>query len=263
MNTIDSKRSNASIVPISQDQYDYLTKIIIIGSSGTGKSCILHRFIKNDFNINSSQTIGVEFSSKLIELVDDELVVKLQLWDTAGQERFRSLTRSYYRGSAGVILCYDLSNKQSLLELDEYLMDVQALTNNPSIIIVGNKLDLPSEEQQVDEFDVLELINKYEFQFNKKINHFKISAKTGDGINEIFQNLTHSIITKLKIGEIDPNNQNFGIQFGNKTYDNFTINSTQFNTINKSSIPSRIIRRKATTLSLIDRSLDDKNKCWC
>lgn len=241
-----------------KDTYDYLTKIIIVGASGTGKSCILHRFIKGDYNLLSSQTIGVEFSSKVIMIQD--IKVKLQLWDTAGQERFRSLTRSYYRGSAGVVLCYDLTRKETLEELHEFIQDVRALTENPSIIIVGNKNDV--QEQQVNQADLDQFLNRYENVFSQKIQHLKSSAKNGDNINEIFQLITTDIIRKVENGEIDPENQNCGVQYGDLPNMDFnTINSSRFNTLQKPS--TRIIRRKRTTLSLIDRTLDDKNTCSC
>lgn len=87
---------------ISQDQYDYLFKFIIIGDAGAGKSCLLHQFIEGKFKKSSSHTIGVEFGSKIIQVANR--TIKLQIWDTAGQERYRSVTRSYYRGAAGALI---------------------------------------------------------------------------------------------------------------------------------------------------------------
>jgi len=266
--TTDSKRSVRSIVPHIKDHYDYLTKIIIIGSSGTGKSAILHRFIKGDYNVLSSQTIGVEFSSKIIEIQD--IMVKLQLWDTAGQERFRSLTRSYYRGSAGVVLCYDLSRKETLDELYEFVQDVKALTMNASMVIVGNKSDLKTQE--IGEFEIDQLLNKIDEELGEKIPHIQTSALTGENIDEIFITLTNIIIRKVDMGEIDPDNQNFGVQYGDLLpqygigIDNYnnntnTLNSSRFYTLKNK--PRNIIKRKATTLSLIDRTLENKNTCSC
>lgn len=239
---MDSTRS--FIIPSIED-YEYLAKIIIIGNSSTGKTCLLHKFIKNDFNIISSQTIGVEFSSKIVTIGDTK--VKLQLWDTAGQERFRSLTRSYYRGSAGVVICYDVSNPDSL-ELDAFLQDIKALSMNPSIIIVGNKIDLNNEtEGKLMEF----------MEFYPDLKHLYCSAKNGLNINEIFKLLTMDIINKIESNKIDLNNQNYGVQI-NDSHNMDTINSSIFNQQN-----SRILKRKTTTLSLIDRSLDQQNKCNC
>ncbi|KAJ9646485.1 GTPase Ypt4 [Coniosporium tulheliwenetii] len=95
--------------------YDYLAKIILIGPSGSGKSCLLHRFTHSTFRTLSSQTIGVEFASKVVRVGSGSRRkrIKLQLWDTAGTERFRSVSRSYYRGAAGAVLVYDVSDPAS------------------------------------------------------------------------------------------------------------------------------------------------------
>uniref|UniRef100_A0A8C9U9U7 RAB4a, member RAS oncogene family n=1 Tax=Scleropages formosus TaxID=113540 RepID=A0A8C9U9U7_SCLFO len=85
----------------------FLFKFLVIGNAGTGKSCLLHQFIEKRFKEDSNHTIGVEFGSKIINVVNK--YVKLQIWDTAGQERFRSVTRSYYRGAAGALLVYDIT----------------------------------------------------------------------------------------------------------------------------------------------------------
>uniref|UniRef100_A0A674P182 RAB4B, member RAS oncogene family n=1 Tax=Takifugu rubripes TaxID=31033 RepID=A0A674P182_TAKRU len=87
--------------------YDFLFKFLVIGSAGTGKSCLLHQFIENKFKQDSNHTIGVEFGSRVVNVGGK--TVKLQIWDTAGQERFRSVTRSYYRGAAGALLVYDIT----------------------------------------------------------------------------------------------------------------------------------------------------------
>jgi len=91
------------------DPYDYLFKFLVIGSAGTGKSCLLHQFIEGQFKEDSAHTIGVEFGSKIVPVGGK--TVKLQIWDTAGQERFRSVTRSYYRGAAGALLVYDIASR--------------------------------------------------------------------------------------------------------------------------------------------------------
>uniref|UniRef100_A0A673W112 RAB4B, member RAS oncogene family n=1 Tax=Salmo trutta TaxID=8032 RepID=A0A673W112_SALTR len=80
---------------------------LVIGSAGTGKSCLLHQFIETKFKQDSNHTIGVEFGSRVVNVGGK--TVKLQIWDTAGQERFRSVTRSYYRGAAGALLVYDIT----------------------------------------------------------------------------------------------------------------------------------------------------------
>ncbi|KAJ6185034.1 hypothetical protein N7519_006335 [Penicillium mononematosum] len=147
--------SNASSTSSLPDQelgsmYDYLAKVILLGPSGAGKSCVLHRFVKDEWRVLSSQTIGVEFASRIVKLGTGSRRrrIKLQLWDTAGTERFRSVSRSYYRGAAGAILIYDVASYASFASLPTFLMDARALASpNLSVILAGNKADLTSEAQ--------------------------------------------------------------------------------------------------------------------
>ena len=92
--------------------YVYTFKFIIVGDSSVGKSCLLLRFTDGRFKTSHDLTIGVEFGSRLVP-VDQNVQVKLQVWDTAGQESFRSITRSYYRGSIASLLVYDITRRQS------------------------------------------------------------------------------------------------------------------------------------------------------
>ncbi|KAK2192936.1 hypothetical protein NP493_20g08043, partial [Ridgeia piscesae] len=103
----------------------FLFKFLVIGSAGTGKSCILHQFIENKFKQDSNHTIGVEFGSKVVNVGGKS--VKLQIWDTAGQERFRSVTRSYYRGAAGALLVYDITSRETYNALTNWLTDARTL----------------------------------------------------------------------------------------------------------------------------------------
>ena len=94
-----------------KEKYDVLLKLIIIGDSSVGKSCILNNYLRHAFNGNSKHTVGVEFGQKYLKI--NGTTVKLQIWDTAGQERYKSVTRSYFRGSIGVIICYDITSLDS------------------------------------------------------------------------------------------------------------------------------------------------------
>ncbi|QRV85608.1 Ras-related protein Rab-4B [Ceratobasidium sp. AG-Ba] len=130
------------------EAYDFLLKFIIIGEAGCGKSCLLHQFTQNSFKEHSQHTIGVEFSSRTINI--GEKRVKLQLWDTAGQERFRSVTRSYYRGAAAAILVYDITSRASFLNLSRWLTDARALASSQLVtVMVGNKTDR-EEDREVE-----------------------------------------------------------------------------------------------------------------
>src|SRR6201996_2632723 len=136
--------------------YDYLAKIVLIGPSGAGKSCLLHRFVKSEWRVLSSQTIGVEFSSKIVKVGGSSGTgqrakrIKLQLWDTAGTERFRSVSRSYYRGAAGAILVYDITSHSSFRSLPPFLSDARALASPQlTTLLAGNKSDI-SDPTDVD-----------------------------------------------------------------------------------------------------------------
>lgn len=140
--------------------YDYLAKIILLGPSAAGKSCLLHRFVNNSWRILSSQTIGVEFASKIVKVGDGNRRkrIKLQLWDTAGTERFRSVSRSYYRGAAGAILVYDITSMPSFTALPTFLNDARALASpNLTLLLAGNKADLAdpvdSDAESEDDMD--------------------------------------------------------------------------------------------------------------
>ncbi|KAI9788835.1 MAG: hypothetical protein M1833_002801, partial [Piccolia ochrophora] len=161
---------NSSVVEHDQElssMYDYLAKIVLLGPSGAGKSCLLHRFVKDECSqplspftnrkihsdttnlgrVLSSQTIGVEFASKIVKVGTgpSRKRIKLQLWDTAGTERFRSVSRSYYRGAAGALLIYDIASRATFDALPTFLNDARALASpNLTLLLVGNKSDLSS-----------------------------------------------------------------------------------------------------------------------
>ncbi|KAF6079184.1 RAB4B, member RAS oncogene family [Phyllostomus discolor] len=128
------------------ETYDFLFKFLVIGSAGTGKSCLLHQFIENKFKQDSNHTIGVEFGSRVVNVGGK--TVKLQIWDTAGQERFRSVTRSYYRGAAGALLVYDITSRETYNSLAAWLTDARTLASpNIVVILCGNKKDLDPERE--------------------------------------------------------------------------------------------------------------------
>jgi len=121
--------------------YTHLFKYIIIGPSGVGKSCLLLQFTDKRFHADHDLTIGVEFGARLITI--DNQQIKLQIWDTAGQESFRSITRSYYRGAHGALLCYDITRRETFNHLKGWLAEVQEHSNKEMVImLIGNKSDL-------------------------------------------------------------------------------------------------------------------------
>jgi Ras-related protein Rab-1A len=118
--------------------YEYLFKLLLIGNSGVGKSCILMRYADNSFTENFFNTIGVDFKIKTINLNDQ--VIKMQIWDTAGQDRFRTLTSSYYRGAHGIIIVYDVTNKDSFDNVRQWMQEIEKFASeNVNKLLVGNK----------------------------------------------------------------------------------------------------------------------------
>jgi small GTP-binding protein len=132
---------------LDNERYDFFFKIVLIGDSGVGKSNIVFRFTKNEFNKDSKSTIGVEFSTKTVQIEDNRLV-KAQIWDTAGQERYRSIATSYYRGAVGALLCYDITNRESFDHVPTWLKEVEENADKECLImLVGNKMDLEDQRQ--------------------------------------------------------------------------------------------------------------------
>ncbi|GMF73537.1 unnamed protein product [Aspergillus oryzae] len=125
--------------------------VVLIGDSGVGKSNLLSRFTRNEFNLDSKSTIGVEFATRSIQV--DSKTIKAQIWDTAGQERYRAITSAYYRGAVGALLVYDISKHQTYDNVNRWLKELRDhADSNIVIMLVGNKSDLrhlravPTEE---------------------------------------------------------------------------------------------------------------------
>ncbi|XVF81272.1 hypothetical protein PTKIN_Ptkin15bG0142400 [Pterospermum kingtungense] len=120
---------------------EYLFKIVLIGDSAVGKSNLLSRFARNEFDNNSKATIGVEFQTQVVEIDGKE--VKAQIWDTAGQERFRAVTSAYYRGAVGALIVYDISRRSSFDSIKRWLDELSTHCDTTvARMLVGNKCDL-------------------------------------------------------------------------------------------------------------------------
>ena len=119
-------------------------KLLVIGDSGVGKSCLVTRFTRNFYSPDHVNTIGVDFRIQKIEIDGNE--VTLQIWDSAGYERFRIMTSSYYRGAHGIIMVYDITNKDSFDHLNNWYKEIQLYApETAKIVVVGNKCDLISD----------------------------------------------------------------------------------------------------------------------
>eukprot|EP01091_Cochliopodium_minus_P011560 TRINITY_DN3310_c0_g2_i2.p1 TRINITY_DN3310_c0_g2~~TRINITY_DN3310_c0_g2_i2.p1 ORF type:complete len:208 (+),score=55.62 TRINITY_DN3310_c0_g2_i2:159-782(+) len=168
-------------------EYDYMLKLLLIGDSDVGKSSILLRFTDDDFSDDISCTIGVDFKTKLIDFHNKK--INLTIWDTAGQEKFRSLTSSYYRGTHGIILVYDVTNKKSFEHIESWLNEINTYATNDNLVklLVGNKVD-KEEDREVTKEEAQEFARSREMVF------IEASAKTTIGIQQSFNELVQKIM---------------------------------------------------------------------
>jgi small GTP-binding protein len=175
----------------NNDSYDVKIKLLIIGDQSIGKTCLLERFVNNTFSISTLSTIGIDFRVKYLEI--DSLKIKLQVWDTGGQERFRTITRSYFRGSHGVLLAFDCTSRKSFESIDLWLKEIaKNADDNINKMIVGTKID--DKDKRVVFYDeALALANKY------NLPYIETSALDGSNVEECFMSITTNIKTRLVI----------------------------------------------------------------
>jgi Ras-related protein Rab-8A len=167
------------------NKYDYLFKLLIIGESGVGKTCLLLQFTEGSFTTNHLTTIGIDFKIKIINL--EEKQIKLQIWDTAGQERFRTITKTYYKGAHGIILTYDVTDENSFKNVRNWVKQIeQNAQTNVCKVLVGNKCD--REDRKVSYEEGAKLAKEFNMQF------FETSAKSNYNVNETFTFLTKEIL---------------------------------------------------------------------
>ncbi|XP_076906762.1 ras-related protein RABD1-like isoform X2 [Bidens hawaiensis] len=135
------------------NEYDYLFKLLLIGDSSVGKSCLLLRFADDSYVDSYISTIGVDFKIRTVE--QDGKTIKLQIWDTAGQERFRTITSSYYRGAHGIIIVYDVTEMESFNNVKQWLSEIDRYANESVCkLVVGNKCDLVENKAFADELGI-------------------------------------------------------------------------------------------------------------
>ncbi len=164
-------------------------KILISGEGGVGKTTMLHRYIKGKFIDGLHMTIGVEFFLKELEIEGEN--VMLQIWDFGGQERFRFLLKNYARGAKGALLMFDLTRPVTLENLDQWVEICRAEDPELPIIFLGSKLDLVNLITIKDEFALT-----YKEKYNL-FNFLKISSKTGENVELVFELLAKEIMKDL------------------------------------------------------------------
>ncbi|KAH0473106.1 MAG: hypothetical protein KVP17_003161 [Porospora cf. gigantea B] len=174
----------------ADDYYDYLYKVVLIGDSGVGKSNLLSRFTRDEFNKDTKSTIGVEFATKSVPI--DDKVVKAQIWDTAGQERYRALTSAYYRGAVGAVIIYDITRESSFNNVVRWLKELRDYADpNIVILLVGNKVDL-EPDRTVSKAGAMTLATEEGMAF------IETSALSALNVETAFQRILTEIFKKRK-----------------------------------------------------------------
>jgi Ras-related protein Rab-1A len=171
-------------------EYDYLFKLLLIGDSGVGKSCLLLRFADDTYTDSYISTIGVDFKIRTVDL--DTKTIKLQIWDTAGQERFRTITSSYYRGAHGIIIVYDITDKESFDNVRQWMFEIDRYASeNVCKLLVGNKSDL-GPKRAVD----YEAAKSFADELN--IPFLETSAKNATNVEQAFLTMAAQIKSKMQ-----------------------------------------------------------------
>merc|ERR1719233_719803 len=163
---------------MSSTEYDYLFKLLLIGDSGVGKSCLLLRFADDTYTESYISTIGVDFKIRTVEL--DGKTCKLQIWDTAGQERFRTITSSYYRGAHGIIIVYDVTDNETFDNVRQWLYEIDRYASESvNKLLVGNKCDL-KDKKAVERDEADQLATSINMKF------LETSAKNSHNVENAF-----------------------------------------------------------------------------
>ncbi|OMJ72545.1 hypothetical protein SteCoe_28989 [Stentor coeruleus] len=168
-------------------------KLVLLGNSGVGKSSIAMRYVNNTFSEAFEVTIGGGYLQQIVRLKDGSSL-KLDIWDTGGQERYRALLQLYYRDADAALITYDVTNAKSLEDCEYWVNELRRTEENCILCLVGNKIDIPVEEQKVNSKAAQEFGEKYGMMF------FETSAKTGDNVNKLFESVSQEILRKKSPG---------------------------------------------------------------
>ena len=202
---------------MAEEEYDFIFKVLLLGNSDVGKSSMLLRFVDSVWNDAFTPTIGVDFKVKTLEINNKR--VKMQIWDTAGQERFRTVVSTYFRGAHGILLLYDVTNKDSFKNLENWLIEIEKNSNQKVLkILIGNKCDL-TEDREITTEEGQTFANRNGMEF------METSAKMNTNVSEAFTTLGKLMIEfnsktntkkKKKSGEVKTLKSNSGKDLNTK-----------------------------------------------
>uniref|UniRef100_A0A8C3Y500 Ras-related protein Rab-13 n=1 Tax=Catharus ustulatus TaxID=91951 RepID=A0A8C3Y500_CATUS len=167
--------------------YDHLFKLLLIGDSGVGKTCLVIRFAEDNFSSTYISTIGIDFKIRTVDI--DGKKIKLQVWDTAGQERFKTITTAYYRGAVGIVLVYDITDEKSFENIQNWMKSIKENASaGVERLLLGNKCDM--EGRRKVGVGVPQLAKEHGIRF------FETSAKSSENVEEAFRTLARDILHK-------------------------------------------------------------------
>ncbi|XP_072027067.1 ras-related protein Rab-13-like [Amphiura filiformis] len=192
------------------ERFDQPLKVLLVGGSSVGKTCILRRFVEGEFPNKCKATLGLDFKIKSMKI--GQQIVKMQLWDTSGQERFRSMTQAYYRGASGIMLVYDVTEENTLTTLPDWLGDITNYApEDVEVVLLANKSDVG--EQRVVSKEAGE-----EFAKEHGLKFFETSAVENINITEAFTAMAELLAKKAKLKET-PDNVNVTAPNGKSSYE--------------------------------------------
>lgn len=186
------KGSRNTRITESEGKYDLLAKVLVVGDSTVGKTCLLLRFAEDKFTFRHLTTIGLDFKIKMMDSAGKK--IKMQIWDTAGQERFKTITQTYYRGATGIILAYACNNRESFQNVESWMKQItQTASDRACKILIANKCD--SSDRTVSYEEGKALAETYGMEF------FEVSAKDNINVDELFKCLAKKITEEYIINE--------------------------------------------------------------
>ena len=183
-------------------------KLILIGDGRVGKTSIINKYINNVFNEGEEMTINSSYCER--DVLFNDKKYKFSFWDTAGQEKFNSITPIYYRDAKGVLLVYDISNPHSFERVKKWIDEMKEINNEAVFNIIGNKYDLKEETKQF-KFNFIDDEIAKKLAIKNKTDLFFTSAKTGENINQCFENLMQKVFNKFVNNNSNINNNNISL----------------------------------------------------
>ena len=179
--------------------FEVMIKLMIIGDSSVGKTNFIFRFTEGRFSTFHVTTVGFDYKTRIIKLPLAKKKVKLQIWDTAGQERYMALNKNLFQKVQGIILMYDITNRDSFENLNSWLNLITQNVSNKSIMLVGNKLDLSQDKRIVTETEAEKLAQDNNILFSEA------SGATGENVDKIFTELSEKVYSSIMEEKNDKN----------------------------------------------------------